>query len=174
MTSCNLHSSARRKQLRVHLWKPRHSTLNPDKGRTPGLHTPFTCDRAVWPQVCHIPSKTSHPSTQPCPAEGRDPAPPTRGLPQASGPLREGTTRGGTNDTAASIKESMKRQNEMAEKCFQRRNKIKTQKKQLNEERATKKKKNRVMMVKMVQDLGKRMRQRLRTYKRCLTKSYKM
>lgn len=37
-----------------------------------------------------------------------------------------------------------------------------------------KKKEFRVMMVKMVQDLGKRIRHRLRTYKRCLTKSYKM
>lgn len=78
-------------------------------------------------------------------------------------------------DPAASIKESIN-----TDKTRWQRNVwdegTDKNRKPINEETATKKKKKefRVMMVKMVQDLGKRIRHRLRTYKRCLTKSYKM
>ena len=177
MTSCNPHNSARRKQLRVNLWKPRHLPSSLIKAEPQACTLPSPVTMLCTLQDTALDTALPTRGTSPCSthqAESTGLA--TRRLPQASGPLGEDATSKRNYDPAASIKESINRQNEMAEKCFGWRNKIKTHKKQLNEETATKKKKKefRVMMVKMVQDLGKRMRHRLRTYKRCLTKSYKM
>lgn len=142
MTSCNPHNSARRKQLRVKLWKPRHLPSSLIKAEPQACTLPSPVTVLCGPGVPYTPQDTALPTggTSPCAthqAESTGFA--TRRLPQASGPLWEHTASKRNCDPAASMKDPINRQNQMAERCFGWRNKIKTHKKQLNEESYKKK-----------------------------------
>ena len=178
MTSCNPHNSARRKQLRVKLWKPRHLPSSLIKAEPQACTLPSPVTVLCGPRCAIYPPGHS-------PAHRRDKplCHPPGGKhrfrhQEASTSLR--TTLGthykqeelwSCSQHEGSHKQTKSDGREMFRMKEQDKNSQETAKWR---ELQKKKREFRLTIVKMVQDLGKRKRHRFRTYKRCLTKSYKM